>query len=70
MLRRDKACADCGKTEAQTGRELDVHHIVPFRAFSVARHAEANALSNLMALCNECHTRREWEANRRQELIA
>jgi hypothetical protein len=61
---RDKVCADCGKTPEEAGRELDVHHIVPFRVFGRSRHTEANHLDNLVCLCNTCHTAREWQFGR------
>ncbi len=52
--RRDgHACCFCGLPEI--GQALDVHHIVPFRQFTIARHREANVLSNLVALCPPCH---------------
>lgn len=56
--KRDKVCQDCGKESK--GRALDVHHIIPFRKFGVERHEEANVLSNLVALCNVCHLKRDW----------
>lgn len=53
---RDKhTCGECGKTRDQLGRNLDVHHIVPFRTFGPTRHREANDLSNLVCYCNKCH---------------
>ena len=61
---RDKACRRCGKTPKETGKALDVHHLVPFRSFGLARHAEANDISNLIAYCNPCHLLVEWETNR------
>ena len=60
---RDVVCVRCGR--APDGRALDVHHISPFRRFGVERHAEANALSNLMSLCRYCHKREEWVTIRR-----
>lgn len=53
-------CRNCGKTAEQNGRELDVHHIRPFRSFGYVRgqnenHKQANALSNLVTLCHSCH---------------
>lgn len=52
--RRDShQCQCCGKTQSDCRRELDVHHIIPFRLFSEPR--KANALSNLVTLCEECH---------------
>lgn len=63
---RDKVCQRCGKTPKEAGKALDVHHLVPFRQFGLARHAEANRIENLIALCNPCHLLTEWEGNRRQ----
>jgi len=51
-------------TAAELGRSLDVHHIVPFREFGRERYLEANDPGNLVALCNVCHTAREWRTNR------
>lgn len=62
---RDGNCQDCGITPSALGKALDVHHLVPFRAFGVERHREANDLANLVALCPPCHMRWEWTANRR-----
>lgn len=62
---RDGRCMDCGVTPAQNGKALDVHHLIPFRTFGRERHHEANALSNLVALCQVCHQKREWASNRR-----
>src|SRR5262249_18528983 len=61
--RRDPVCQHCGLTREQNGKALDVHHIVPFPAFGVARHEEANALHNLRVLCPPCHLRTEWETD-------
>lgn len=53
---RDKyTCQRCGKHEHELKRNLDVHHIVPFRSFGVARYKEANTLRNLVSLCGSCH---------------
>lgn len=64
---RDKArerdgfrCQHCGKTEKQLGKKLHVHHIVPFREFGYIRgvnenYKTANAMSNLISLCQSCH---------------
>lgn len=69
---RDKVCQGCGVSSSQTGRALDVHHLIPFRTFGPARHLEANRLENLVALCQVCHMKREWGTNwgtrRRQPL--
>lgn len=48
-------CQRCGVTESELGRELDVHHIKPFRPFGVDNHTVANQLDNLISLCNICH---------------
>ena len=55
---RDKyTCQVCGTVEA--GRQHDVHHKVPFRAFT--SREEANRLENLTTLCPSCH--KQVEAN-------
>jgi predicted HNH restriction endonuclease len=36
---------------------LDVHHIIPFRKFGIDRYREANKISNLISLCNSCHSK-------------
>jgi hypothetical protein len=61
---RDRVCVECGKSPRELGRQLDVHHLIRFKSFGVARHVEANALSNLVALCNACHMRREGHLRR------
>ncbi len=48
-------CQCCGRTEKQMGKELDVHHISPFRLFGADRHTEANHIDNLISLCHKCH---------------
>lgn len=53
--RDNYTCQLCGVSEQQLGRELDVHHVVPFRNFGVAQYQQANRLSNLISLCNKCH---------------
>lgn len=62
---RDPICQRCCILPETNGKALDVHHLIPFRTFGVARHAEANALSNLIALCHNCHLLVEWDTNRR-----
>lgn len=49
------ACQFCGATEAELGRQLDVHHVIPFRKFGIERYKEANHLDNLISLCHSCH---------------
>ncbi len=60
-------CRRCGISEAELGRELDVHHVVPFREFGydprdparANRYLEANCLDNLVTLCPACHRQAE-----------
>lgn len=57
-------CQHCGITENELGREMDVHHITPFRSFGYVQHEndnyqQANRLSNLICLCRECHRKAE-----------
>lgn len=50
-------CQHCGMTQeeclAKSGRDLDVHHIVPFHNWPNAK--AANKMSNLITLCASCH---------------
>lgn len=62
---RDKyTCQVCGAVEA--GREHDVHHKVPFRAFP--SYLEANRLENLTTLCPTCHHKAEQNVRMRSGL--
>ena len=55
--RRDHhQCQRCGLREANARRALDVHHIRPFRLFGIEHYREANQLTNLITLCDRCHT--------------
>jgi DEAD/DEAH box helicase domain-containing protein len=55
---RDKfTCQVCGTVESK--RQHEVHHKVPFRAFT--SREEANRLDNLTTLCPSCH--KQVEAN-------
>lgn len=61
--RDNYTCQRCGVAEEALGRELDVHHIQPFRTFGyVAKgpdanehYQQANRLDNLLSLCAMCH---------------
>lgn len=54
--KRDNYCCQyCGASEKDLGKELDVHHIKPFRLYGIDRHTEANEQSNLVSLCRNCH---------------
>ncbi len=62
---RDKfTCQVCGA--AESGRQHDVHHKTPFRAF-LARE-EANRLDNLITLCPSCHHKAEQNVRIRSGL--
>ncbi len=51
-------CQSCGITEEQYGKELSVHHIIPFRNFK-GDWEKANELVNLICLCEyPCHRKR------------
>jgi hypothetical protein len=52
--RDDGTCQACG---AVVGPSIPVHHIRPYRLF--ASPEEANALGNLVCLCQSCHMRAE-----------
>lgn len=47
----------CDKSEDLIGKELDVHHIVPFRYYE--SHEKANDVDNLIVLCPEHHKEEE-----------
>jgi DEAD/DEAH box helicase domain-containing protein len=76
--RDGRRCQACGVLEAP-GRQHDVHHKIPFRAFLAdpglraglapeeARLA-ANRLENLVTLCPACHTRAEASVRTRSGL--
>lgn len=55
--RQDRLCAGCGKHEQRCSRKLHVHHIQ--KAGSFDDPEKRNAMSNLVALWNSCHT--QWE---------
>lgn len=57
-------CQCCGITQKNGRRSFDVHHIVPFRTFGYIRdknnnYEQANDLSNLITLCQQCHAKAE-----------
>ena len=56
-------CRHCGAAE-RDGRQHDVHHLTPFRAFGYVPGVNdlyklANRLENLITLCPACHRRAE-----------
>lgn len=63
LERDDHSCVLCGTTRAELGRNPDVHHVVPVRAFvetPVTVEADAHYLENLVSLCPSCHRRVEF----------
>ncbi len=57
-------CQICGTLES--GREHDVHHKIPFRAFPSM--VEANRMDNLITLCPSCHRKAEQNVRIRSGL--
>ncbi len=57
-------CRVCGAPE--NGREHDVHHKIPLRAFSSID--EANRMDNLITLCPSCHRKAEQNVRIRSGL--
>ena len=51
------SCCDCGISEEHLGRQLDVHHRIPYRRFK--SNLGANKLEHLVSLCASCHKRSE-----------
>lgn len=51
---RKESCGNCGRTAEETGRTLDVHHIVPLLC------GGTNDEWNMMTLCMSCHHKAEW----------
>lgn len=54
-------CRDCGISEESLGRQLDVHHVVPYRAFKSPERA--NREDNLIAVCPSCHKKQEMDGH-------
>lgn len=65
-------CQVCGapendpSTELRASRQHDVHHKIPFKAFTSA--ADANRLDNLITLCPSCHRNVEQNVRMRSGL--
>lgn len=71
LERDDYTCLVCGKTKDDIGRNPDVHHIVPVRAFVEADGADkedAHASRNLVTLCVTCHRRADFGRPSKAEL--
>ena len=66
---RDRyTCRICSVTEQELGKQLDVHHVIPFRLFRSP--VEANKLSNLISVCHSCHMKSEAESNASRPLFS
>ncbi len=65
-LRDGFRCQSCGVSETELGRQHHVHHKIPFRVFATIE--QANALDNLVTLCNRCHRRVELAVRLRSGL--
>lgn len=64
IIKRDKyTCQDCGVSEVDSGRSLEVHHKTPFHQFA-GDNEKANKPSNLISLCGGCHHKADWEWRR------
>lgn len=63
-------CQVCGR--AETGRQHDVHHKIPFRMFrdgaGKVQRDQANRFDNLVTLCPECHKKAETNVRVRSGL--
>ena len=61
--RDDHTCQICGLTKDEIGRNPDVHHIRPVRAFIESEEHEkidAHTLDNVITLCVTCHRRADF----------
>ncbi len=59
-------CQRCGIAESDLCRQLDVHHITPFRKYGAENYLHANRLDNLVSLCYKCHTITQHEYERQE----
>jgi len=59
LERDNRTCQACGRTEDDLGYTPRVHHIQPFSVFNEEEIETAHDLSNLVSLCEPCHTK--WE---------
>lgn len=56
--RDNYTCQECGISQDELGRKLDVHHIIRFADFD--SYKQANKLDNLISYCHTCHMVVEW----------
>ena len=63
-LERDEyTCVRCGASRDELGRNPDVHHLLPVRAFvetPATSEADAHYVENLVSLCPACHRQVEF----------
>lgn len=48
-------CAKCGITAEESGRKLELHHIVSLRSLEPDDSFDPNVQENLITLCHRCH---------------
>ena len=73
LERDDYRCVLCGTTREELGRNPDVHHLVPVRAFvehPVTTEPDAHYLGNVVSLCVGCHRKAEFGHVSRERLRA
>lgn len=66
-------CQLCGTTADELGRNPDVHHVVPVRAYDASDGhdiEDAHTLDNLVSLCPGCHRKAEFGVVGRDRLTA
>ncbi|WP_135824875.1 HNH endonuclease [Halorussus ruber] len=71
LERDDYECVICSKSKGEIGRNPDVHHIVPVRAFAESENhskTDAHYLDNLISLCIGCHRKADFGKLSRSEL--
>lgn len=63
-LERDgHSCVMCGTDSEELGRNPDVHHLLPVRAFvesPLMTEVDAHTLENVVTVCPSCHRRAEF----------
>ena len=73
LERDDHECVVCGTGREELGRNPDVHHVVPVRAFvetPATTEADAHYLGNVVSLCPSCHRKAEFGHVPRERLEA
>lgn len=73
LERDDYECVVCGTTKEELGRNPDVHHVVPVRAFvetPVTTERDAHYPGNVVSLCIDCHRKAEFGHISRERLRA